>query len=184
MRERPDAQHVWRNIDGTTEMKEAWGTLNGLVPEPADAAFVVQKNAPAGVPISIRSFEDPLFGPVVSFGISGPIVELLGDWAYRIPPLREHDVAAMVREVKSSPLLFGYRGADPVDIGSIERLITKVAHLQNDLPEVSALELSLALAGVDGATVLTAAVRLAPVRDPRPDSLVRRLPDVTLTLPG
>ena len=184
VRERPDAQHVWRNIDSTTEMKEAWGTLSGMVPVGADAAFVVQKNAPAGVPLSIRSFEDPLFGPVVSFGISGPIVELFGDWAYRIPPLREHDVAAMVREVKSSPLLFGYRGADPVDIGSIERLITKVAHLQNDLPEVSALELSLALAGVDGVTVLTAAVRLAPVRDPRPDSLVRRLPDVTLTLPG
>lgn len=111
-------------------------------------------------------------------------MELLGDWSYRIPPLGEHEVAAMVREVKSSPLLFGYRGADPVDVGAIEQLITKVAHLQNDLPEIRALELSLALAGVDGVTVLTSSVRLAPVRDPRPDSLVRRLPDVTMTLPG
>jgi acyl-CoA synthetase (NDP forming)/GNAT superfamily N-acetyltransferase len=184
VRERPDRQHVWLNIDTASEMKEAWGTLSALAPDPESADFVVQKNAPTGVPISIRSFEDPLFGPVVSFGISGPIIELLGDWAYRIPPLGEHDVAAMVREVKSSPLLFGYRGADPVDIGAIEDLITKVAHLQNDLPEVCALELSLALAGVDGVTVLTASVRLATVRDPRPDSLVRRLPDVTLTLPG
>ena len=184
VRERPDQQHVWRNIGTTTEMKEAWGTLNGLVVDPETGAFVVQKNAPAGVPISIRSFEDPLFGPVVSFGISGPIIELLGDWAYRIPPLGEHDVAGMVREVKSSPLLFGYRGAEPVDIASIEQLIAKVAQLQNDLPEVCALELSLALAGVNGVTVLTASARLAPLRDPRPDSLVRRLPDVTLTLPG
>ena len=165
-------------------MKEAWATLNGAVPDPAEADFVVQKNAPPGVPISIRSFEDPLFGPVVSFGISGPIVELLGDWSYRIPPLGEHEVAAMVREVKSSPLLFGYRGADPVDVGAIEQLITKVAHLQNDLPQIRALELSLALAGTDDVTVLTASVRLAPVRDPRPDSLVRRLPDATVTLPG
>jgi len=184
VRERPDRQHVWRNIDTASEMREAWGTLTAAVPHPEDAAFVVQKNAPTGVPIAIRSFEDPLFGPVVSFGISGPIIELLGDWSYRIPPLDEHEVATMVREVKSSPLLFGYRGAEPVDVGAIEDLITKVAHLQNDLPEVSALELSLALAGVDGVTVLRASVRLAPVRDPRPDSLVRRLPDVTLTLPG
>jgi len=184
IRERPDRQHVWRNIGTASEMKEAWGTLTGFVPDPAEAEFVVQKNAPPGVPLSIRSFEDPLFGPVVSFGISGPIVELLGDWSYRIPPLGEHEVAAMVREVKSSPLLFGYRGADPVDIGAIEQLITKVAHLQNELPEIRALELSLALAGVDGVTVLTSSVRLAPVRDPRPDSLVRRLPDVTVTLPG
>lgn len=184
VRERPDQQHVWRNIDGASEMKEAWQTLNGLVVDGDGGDFVVQKNAPAGVPIAIRSFEDPLFGPVVSFGISGPIVELLADWAYRIPPLGEHDVAGMVREVKSSPLLFGYRGAEPVDIPSIEQLITKVAHLQNDLPEVSALEVSLALAGSEGVTVLTASARLAPLRDPRPDSLVRRLPDVTLTLPG
>ncbi|PWN03032.1 GNAT family N-acetyltransferase [Nocardioides silvaticus] len=184
VRERPDQQHVWRNIDGASEMKEAWQTLNGLVVDADGGDFVVQKNAPAGVPIAIRSFEDPLFGPVVSFGISGPIVELLADWAYRIPPLGEHDVAGMVREVKSSPLLFGYRGAEPVDIPSIEQLITKVAHLQNDLPEVSALEVSLALAGSEGVTVLTASARLAPLRDPRPDSLVRRLPDVTLTLPG
>ncbi|KAA1416848.1 GNAT family N-acetyltransferase [Nocardioides humilatus] len=183
VRERPDRQHVWRNIDSASEMKEAWGTLTAFVPDPAAAAFVVQKNAPAGVPISIRSFEDPLFGPVVSFGISGPIIELLGDWSYRIPPLGEHDVASMIREVKSSPLLFGYRGARPVDVGAIEQLITKVAHLQNDLPEVSALELSLALSGVDGVTVLTAAARVAPVRDPRPDSFVRRLPDVGATLP-
>jgi acyl-CoA synthetase (NDP forming)/GNAT superfamily N-acetyltransferase len=183
VRERPDRQHVWRNIESASEMKEAWGTLTHFVPDPATAEFVVQKNAPPGVPIAIRSVEDPLFGPVVSFGISGPIIELLGDWSYRIPPLGEHDVAAMVREVKSSPLLFGYRGAEPVDVDAVERLITKVAHLQNDLPQVSGLELSLVLAGREGVTVLTASARVAPVRDPRPDSFVRRLPDITATLP-
>ena len=63
------------------------------------------------MPVAIRSIEDPLFGPVVSFGISGPVIELLADKSYRIPPLGEHDAAAMVREIKSSPMLFGYRGA-------------------------------------------------------------------------
>ena len=73
---------------------------------------MVQKNAPPGVPVAIRSIEDPLFGPVVSFGISGPLIELLADKAYRIPPLGERDAAAMVREIKSSPMLFGYRGSE------------------------------------------------------------------------
>lgn len=89
----------------------------------------------------------------------------------------------MVREVKSSPLLFGYRGADPVDVAAIEDLITRVAELQNDLPQVSSLELSLVLAGVDTATVLTASGRVAAVKDPRPDSLVRRMPDLATTIP-
>jgi len=182
VRERPDQVHVWRNIDDVAEMREAWSDLSRLV-DPATGRFVVQRNAPTGVPIAVRSFEDPLFGPVVSFGISGPVIELLGDWSYRIPPLGEHEVAAMVREVKSAPLLFGYRGAEAVDVAAIEDLITRVAELQNDLPQVSSLELSLVLAGVDGARVLTASARVAAVKDPRPDSLVRRMPDLITTIP-
>ena len=135
------------------------------------------------MPIAIRSFEDPLFGPVVSFGISGPVIELLGDWSYRIPPLDNHAVSDMVREVKSSPLLFGYRGTEPIDVDAVENLIAKVAEVQNDLPEVVALELSLVLAGADGACVLTASARVATVKDRRPDSLVRRMPDLMTTIP-
>ncbi|THJ04799.1 GNAT family N-acetyltransferase [Nocardioides sp.] len=182
MRERPDQAHVWRHISGSRDMAEAWETLTRTI-DPVAGRFVVQRNAPPGVPIAVRSFEDPLFGPVVSFGISGPVIELLGDWSYRIPPLGQHDVTAMVREVKSSPLLFGYRGAEAVDVTAIEDLITRVAELQNDLPQISSLELSLVLAGVDGARVLTASARVAPVRDPRPDSGVRRMPDLVTTIP-
>ncbi len=182
VRERPDQVHVWRNINGPVEMEDAWGDLGRLV-DPSTGRFVVQRNAPTGVPIAVRSFEDPLFGPVVSFGISGPVIELLGDWAYRIPPLGEHEVSSMVREVKSAPLLFGYRGAEAVDVAAIEDLITRVAELQNDLPQVSSLELSLVLAAVDGARVLTASARVAAIKDPRPDSLVRRMPDLITTIP-
>ncbi|THV16185.1 GNAT family N-acetyltransferase [Nocardioides caeni] len=182
LRERPDQIHVWRNIEDDHDMAEAWEALERVV-DPGTGQFVVQRNAPTGVPIAIRTFEDPLFGPVVSFGISGPVIELLGDWSYRIPPLDDHEVAAMVREVKSSPLLFGYRGAEPVDVAAIEELIARVAELQNDLPQVSSLELSLVLAGVSGARVLTAAARVAAVKDPRPDSLVRRMPDLVTTIP-
>ncbi len=141
----------------------------------APSSWCRRTRAP-GVPIAIRSLEDPLFGPVVSFGISGPIIELLADVSYRIPPLYQHDAASMVREVRSSPMLFGYRGGEVVDVEEVERLIQRVAQLQNDLPQVRALELSLVLAGAHGASVLTAHARIEPVTDPRSDWFVRRLP--------
>ena len=185
VRQRPDLAHVWRNIDSSAEMRDAWENLQGVVDDPGTAGYVVQKNAPPGVPIAIRSLEDPLFGPVVSFGISGPIIELLSDVSYRIPPLHQHDAASMVREIRSAPMLFGYRGGEVVDVEEVERLIQRVAQLQNDLPQLSALELSLVLAGRDGATVLTAAARVEPVADPRSDWFVRRMADVPGdTLPG
>jgi hypothetical protein len=113
---------------------------------------------------------------VVSFGISGPMTELLADRSYRIPPLGTRDAAAMVREVRSAPLLFGYRGAEVVDVGEVERLIRRVAQLQNDIPQVSALELGLVLAGPHGSTVLSAEARLEQVSDARSDWFVRRMP--------
>jgi len=185
LRERPDLAHVWRNIDDVDEMRDAWASLTALISDPERAGFVVQKNSRPGVPVAIRSIEDPLFGPVVSFGIAGPLTELLADKAYRIPPLGNRDAASMVREIKSAPMLFGYRGSEVVDVAEVERLIQRVAQLQNDLPQVSSLELSLVLAGAEGATVLTAAARVDPVSDPRSDWFVRRMPTPAGdTLPG
>jgi hypothetical protein len=185
LRERPDLAHVWRNIDNAEEMTDAWTSLGTLIADADHAGFVVQRNARPGVPVAVRSIEDPLFGPVVSFGISGPLTELLADKSFRIPPLGERDAAAMVREIKSSPMLFGYRGSEVVDVAEIERLIRRVSQLQNDLPQVSALALSLVLAGAEGATVLTASARVDPVADPRSDWFVRRLTNTSGdTLPG
>ncbi|MGD9961166.1 GNAT family N-acetyltransferase [Nocardioides sp.] len=175
LRHRPDLAHVWRNVDSAAEMRDAWNSLGELITDPAQAGFVVQRNAPPGVPIRIGSLEDPLFGPVVSFGLSGPLTELLQDKSYRIPPLEERDAGAMVREIKSAPVLFGYRGAEPVDAEAVERLIRLIAQLKNDLPQVRQLDLSLVLAGTEGVSVLTATGRVAPVADPRSDWFVRRL---------
>ena len=175
LRDRPDLAHVWRNIDNGDEMRDAWDTMHQIIDEPAAAGFVVQKVAAPGVPVGIGAMEDPLFGPVISFGVSGAATELLGDRSYRIPPMHSGEAAAMVREVKAAPLLFGYRGSEHVDVEAIEHLLLRLAQLKNDLPQLSAVELSLVLAGAHGATVLSASGRVDPVADPRSDWFVRRL---------
>lgn len=180
LRNRPDLAHVARNIHDADQMREAWDTLNLLILDSRTADFVVQRNAPPGVPIRITSLEDPLFGPVISFGIGGPMTELLNDRSYRIPPLAEHDAQDMIREIKASPLLFGYRGTEIVDVARVEELVRQIAQLQNDLPQVRQLELPLVLAGPQGAAVLGAKVRIETVQDPRSDWFVRRLS----TIPG
>jgi len=175
LRDRPDLAHVWRNIDNEDEMRDAWDTMHQIIDEPDSAGFVVQKVAAPGVPVGIGAMEDPLFGPVVSFGVSGAATELLGDKSYRIPPMHSGEAASMVREVKAAPLLFGYRGSEQVDVEAIEHLLLRLAQLKNDLPQLSSVELNLVLAGAHGATVLSATGRVDPVADPRSDWFVRRL---------
>ncbi len=81
----------------------------------------------------------------------------------------------MTREIKSSPMLFGYRGSEVVDVDRIEELILLVAQLKNDFPQVRSIDLSLVLAGKNTATVLSAEARVEPVADLRSDWFVRRL---------
>ncbi|MDO7869451.1 bifunctional acetate--CoA ligase family protein/GNAT family N-acetyltransferase [Nocardioides jiangxiensis] len=174
-RQRPDLVHSWRHIRDAGEMRQAWALLRGRVEHPDEAAFVVQPTAPQGVPVSITAEEDPLFGPVISFGIAGPVSELLGDRSWRIPPLSIHDARAMTREIKGSPMLFGYRGSDIVDVDAVEDLLLRVARLKNDLPQVHNISLPLVLASPTGASVLSASIRVQPVTDARADWFARRL---------
>jgi acyl-CoA synthetase (NDP forming) len=175
LRQRPDLEHVHRGIGSEAQMKAAWLSLTSLIGDPTRADFVVQPTAPPGISVTIGSLEDTLFGPIVSFGMAGTASELLGDIAYRIPPLTDFDAADLVRDVRAAPLFFGYRGAEGVDVAAIEQIVHRLAQLKDDLPDVQVLELGLVLASADGARVLRASGSLAAVRAGRSDVLTRRL---------
>ncbi|MER7247351.1 GNAT family N-acetyltransferase [Kribbella sp. NPDC000426] len=177
-RMRPDLADIWRHIHDEEDMRAAWAEMTqtfGVASDPGRAQFVVQKMAPPGVPVVISTIEDVSFGPVVTFGLSGVATDLLGDRSYRMPPLTTRDAAEMVREVKASPLLYGYRGSDPVDISAIEDLLHRVSRLTLDLEEVVRLDLRSVLVSAEGACVLDTRVRIAPNEKPRQDTPARRL---------
>ncbi|NIZ92129.1 bifunctional acetate--CoA ligase family protein/GNAT family N-acetyltransferase [Kineococcus rubinsiae] len=149
------------------EMREALG---------ANACtLAVQTMVGLGVACQVRSTEDPLFGPVVSFGVEGDPIDLMGDIGYRIPPLTEVDVADLVRSVKAAPKLFGHRGAPPLDVDALEDVVARVAVLADAVPEVAELRLAPVLVAERGATVLDAVVQLAASQS-RTDPDRRTLP--------
>jgi acyl-CoA synthetase (NDP forming)/RimJ/RimL family protein N-acetyltransferase len=129
-----------------------------------------------GVSTRIVTMEDPSFGAVVSFGLSDVAAALLDDRAYRLAPLTEAEAAELVRAIRTAPLLFGHRGAEPVDAGALERLLLRVSRLADDLPEVLRLDLDPVLAHSSGVTVGKVSLRLARPVGPRPELGPRRLP--------
>jgi acyl-CoA synthetase (NDP forming)/GNAT superfamily N-acetyltransferase len=175
LRQRPDLAHVWRHIEDEIDMTTAWNNLTTSVDDSDQGEFVVQRMSHSGIPVSIGSLEDKLFGPVVSFGMAGTASELLGDIAYRIPPLTDADAGDIVRDVKAAPLFFGYKGSEAVDVATLEELIQRLARLKDDLPEVESLDLNLVLAGAEGADVLRATGRVTPISYTRTDWYTRRL---------
>jgi acyl-CoA synthetase (NDP forming)/RimJ/RimL family protein N-acetyltransferase len=162
LRHRVDLGGVRLDIADEPELVADVAEMHDLLTPRGGGDLVVQRMAPRGVACVVRSVEDPLFGPVVSFGLGGDAIELLGDVAHRIPPLTDVDVADLVRSVRASPRLFGHRGAAPVDVAALEDVIARVSSLADVLPEVAELELNPVVVSGSGAHVLGATVRLAP----------------------
>ena len=126
--------------------------------------FVVQRMAAPGVATVLSTVEDPLFGPVVGFSIAGAPTTMLDDVAYRIPPLTDVDVRELVDEIKSGPLLHGYRGAPPADRVALEDILGRLSLMSDDFLELASVELNPVIAHPDGATVLGAEIIIAPAQ--------------------
>jgi len=132
------------------------------------SGFLVQKMAKKGVEMIVGLVQDPQFGPVVACGAGGVLVELLRDVAVRLAPLNMADAGEMVRELKSYPLLTGYRGQSGVDVGAVEETLLRVSALAEDLPAVAELDLNPLAVYERGAVVVDARIRVEAAIPPRP----------------
>jgi acetyl coenzyme A synthetase (ADP forming)-like protein len=123
---------------------------------------LVQRMAPPGLEVIVGITQDALFGPLLLFGAGGVTAELLVDRALRILPLSTEDAADLVRSLRTSPLLFGYRGAPSLDVHALEDLVLRVARLAEDVPEITEMDLNPVVVHEQGLVVVDAKLRVAP----------------------
>lgn len=124
--------------------------------------FLVQPMVSEGTELAIGMRQDPLFGPLLSFGLGGVYMEVLHDTVYRITPLTERDAEQMVCEVRGYPLLTGYRGHPPADLSAVQEMLLRVSRLVEELPEIVELDLNPFKAHQpgEGYTILDARIRI------------------------
>ena len=162
VRHQPQLAGIRVDLRTEATVRESFESLSSrLSPMDADM-LVVQRMATPGVACVVRSAEDPLFGPVVSFSIAGPPTDLLGDIGHRIPPLTDVDVLDLISSVKASPLLDGYHGAAPADRAALADLIARVSVLADQQPDVASLEINPVTAHPGGVDVLGVEIFVAP----------------------
>ncbi|WP_405900285.1 GNAT family N-acetyltransferase [Streptomyces sp. NBC_00727] len=162
LRHRADLGGVRLDLDSEAALRRAYGDLTELLGKPAELRPVVQAMAPRGVDTVVRATIDPAAGAVLSFGLAGAPSELLGDTAHRLVPATDRDAAELVRSIRAAPVLFGWRGAAPVDTDALEELLLRVSRLVDDHPEVVSIALEPVVVAPQGISVLGASVRLSP----------------------
>ncbi|EIE99983.1 bifunctional acetate--CoA ligase family protein/GNAT family N-acetyltransferase [Saccharomonospora glauca] len=171
LRDRPDLAGVRLDLSTPESVRVAYRDLREV--SGRDEVYV-QRMAPKGLSCAIGLQDDPSFGTLVSFGLSGVVSTLLGDQAFRAVPLTDVDAATLVREPRTAPLLTGYRGDEPADLAALQDLVLRVSALAEDHPEVRSLSLDPVLASPEGAFVTNARIVLGPPPS-RPDTGPRRL---------
>ncbi len=147
-----DVGGVKTGIKDRDELGRAVLELSGI----RDAeGILVEETAPQGLEVIIGGVIDNQFGPVVMFGLGGIFVELFRDVAFALAPLATEDARWLIRQVKGSRLLEGYRGSRPVDKDHLLRLIVWVSEVMASGP-VKEIDLNPVALYAEGAMILDA----------------------------
>jgi acyl-CoA synthetase (NDP forming) len=90
---------------------------------------LIEEMAPQGTEVIVGGIIDAQFGPIVMFGLGGVFVELYKDVAFGLAPLSRDAALGLVRQVKGSRLLEGYRGRPAMDIDSLLTVIAAASEI-------------------------------------------------------
>jgi acyl-CoA synthetase (NDP forming)/GNAT superfamily N-acetyltransferase len=124
------------------------------------SGVLVQPMLTGGTELIIGVVQEPVFGPLVVFGLGGVATEVLADHAARLAPLTSADADDLIHSIRAAPLLLGYRGQPAADLGGLRDALLRVFRLAADLPEVAELDLNPVIARPDGITAVDARIRV------------------------
>jgi acetyltransferase len=135
---------------------------------------------------------DPAFGPVITFGAGGTLVELIADRSVALPPLSAAMAEDMIARTRVKSLLGEFRGTPAVSIHCLSDVLLALSELACELPEVRELDINPLVVDAHGVIAVDVRVQLRPAFEatlpgygegrynhcaiePYPNSLVRRV---------
>lgn len=137
--------------------------IRNQVPDVEIEGYLVQAMAPEGLEVIIGMKRDPVFGPLMMFGLGGVMVELYKDVGFGVAPLTESQSRQMIEMTKAGVLLKGYRGSPKYDLDAVAEALGRLSSLAVDHPRILEVEVNplRVLPEGQGAKVLDARMILA-----------------------
>ncbi len=119
----------------TSTFDDLRNRLAVALPEATLDGVLVGPMRTGGVELLVGVVTDPTWGKVLSLGLGGVWVEVLGDVALRVLPVGPGEINVMLSELKGAALLSGARGTRPVDIDRLVAVVYQIAQLAEGLGE-------------------------------------------------
>ncbi|MFF3709293.1 acetate--CoA ligase family protein [Streptomyces phaeochromogenes] len=132
-------------LTSASQVRDAYRDLTDIAryeDVPLDGVLVCQMVEP-GVEMVVGVTQDELFGPTVTVGLGGVLVEVLRDSAVRVPPFGEDQARSMLSELRGRALLDGVRGRPPADLDALVEVVLRVQRMALELDgELSELDIN------------------------------------------
>jgi acyl-CoA synthetase (NDP forming)/GNAT superfamily N-acetyltransferase len=157
------------DLRGDDEVRAAMGRLHASLGGRI-SGVLVEPMITGGIETIVGVVQEPVFGPVVVFGLGGIATEALADHAARLAPLTGADADDLIRAIGAARTLLEHE----VDIPALRDVLLRVSRLADDLPQVAELDLNPVMARPDGAVAVDARIRVTSHR--LTDPFLRQLP--------
>lgn len=159
-----DAGGVKLALRAEAEVREAFEEILDNVSRRRPGAdvrgCVVSPMAEPGTELIVGTKTDPQFGPVVMFGIGGVLVEVLKDVVFRVLPTSRRGARQMLSEIRTAPILNGFRGRPPADHDALTDLVMTVSEIVEAYPEIREMDLNPVIAHQRGLSIVDARILL------------------------
>jgi acetyl-CoA synthetase (ADP-forming) len=122
--------------------RHAEDLLGRREPDEADAGVLVSPMVSGRRELIAGLIRDPQYGPCVMFGLGGIFAELLGDVAFAVAPLQEHDAAELIDALDHSKILGEFRGEPAVDRDALARILESLARIGCERDDVASIDVN------------------------------------------
>ena len=129
-------------------------------PEARIEGVYMEKMCPPGREIILGMTRDPLFGPMLMFGLGGIFVEVMKDITFNLAPITHGEAMQMLKDTRSYALLVGARGQARVDLDSIADGLQRISQIGTDFPQIQELDINPYIVGPVGSDAFVADARM------------------------
>jgi acyl-CoA synthetase (NDP forming) len=130
-------------------------TIPARLPDARIDGYLVSEMVSGGVECIVGVARDPAFGPVVTVGLGGVLVELIKDTVCGVAPISEAQAATMIARLKTYPLLAGYRGGPRHDVAALAQAISALSRLAvQHADQIETLEVNPLIVRIEGRGVI------------------------------
>ena len=121
---------------------EILASAKKLVPNAKIEGILVQKMITNNVEFVLGIRRDPIFGPIVMFGLGGILVEIFKDVSFASAPITLEQADLMLDSLISKDILRGVRGNSPVNKKYLKKILCDLSIFACSHPEIIELDLN------------------------------------------